>query len=1206
MLVDYDIMEIEKKQFGDDFFKFRQRIKELERRLASVLTQSFDDCDTLVGKFKLLESFEGLLTREIIQDELEKKQITLLELYKQDLKIVNQIFQEGRVLVDRLDENSPISSNMPPIAGAISWTNGLLDRIRDPMERLQDMSQSLQDREEYKDVVKLYCSLEKQLTNEYIESKLEEWCRGVEENTEEQLLKYLLVREETELAEEGFVRVNFDPILVRYLREVKYLLIQDYGVPERAQKLFDQVDTYRRWTGRLDLIVEMYNNIIATLLPVEKPLMMDKIEKMNKALQSGIDTLKWNSDNIDPFINQAMVIVTDVNELVNKMKANVSKMIEIMNEWSETPLFQRKMRTQLPEDVESLHNAAVVARFDIIRGEGKEIHKLMKDTTDNVRPNKQSKEWKSYVDYVNGLVIEGITNGIDSSMTYLAEQINYQYNVEKGHPPIFDIKVALQDREVQFDPSIGCNDRQNGIRDIINQIVEHFISLAIQMPQRLDSPTGDYLVEIKDQFQLFGKIQNITNNLDQIEVYAKDFLDQYSDIAFLWEKDLETSFQAFLNEGPDMREIFLERLKEQTELEEEQVELEVENFDAMSAKILNGVVSRHPALDVFDAEITRLYEYKARIAAMKPTSDIGWLKVNSSPLIKELQTIINDWIDRFTSFLYDNSMQQLKNIQSFIKEVQEGIKTLPKDLNTERDKSLLTKVMTHLRDVNQINKNTNERFPHLRETILLLKKHNVDVSVSKGVDLLVTIENARTELEDTADNALGPVKEAILPLQSKESDNVKHRVRQFAGKVLDYRLEFTSAMPSQIKETNPEVIVSAYAKIGEYYDKTCAMEEEAKQLQVLEQLFELQRTKQKELVDCKNELVQLKQMWDLISIIDGQFESWKETLWDNIDADNLEQLLKNMKSSQTNPTLPQNKDIKNYKAFMALNDRVKNMDTIRPLIQQLHSPFMQPRHWKRLNGICGKTVNRNDPKFCLRDIINLELYRFSEDVNELVEGAQKEAGIEKKLNNIIKTWDDTTVLTFKPYKDTQILDIGGLEEIVENVDLQSMDLMTMNASKDSEEFKDSLLKWQKTLKTIDQVLVLWVKVQKNWMRLEPIFLASEDIRAQLPEDTKRFEKVDAEWKALMADASEDAAVVAATNTEGRDKILEEFISEIDLCEKALNEYLEQKKKIFPRFYFVSNQALLDILSNGNNPEKVNEYLSDCFDGMRNMKFVEQG
>lgn len=243
----------------------------------------------------------------------------------------------------------------------------------------------------------------------------------MEENTEDQLNKFLLVREETELVEEGFIRVNFDPILVRYLREVKYLLLQDYAVPERAQKLFDKVDTYRRWTGRLDLIVEMYNNIIATLLPVEKPLMMERIQKMNKALQSGIDTLKWNSDNIDPFINQAMSIVIEVDELVKKMKSNVKKMKQEMAHWSETPLFTRRNKTQPPEDVESLHTASVVARFDIIRGQGKEIHKLMKDTTDNVRPNKQSKEWKSYVDYVNGLVVDGITNGIDSSMTYLAE-----------------------------------------------------------------------------------------------------------------------------------------------------------------------------------------------------------------------------------------------------------------------------------------------------------------------------------------------------------------------------------------------------------------------------------------------------------------------------------------------------------------------------------------------------------------------------------------------------------------------------------------------------------------------------------------------------------------------------------------------------------------------------------------------------------------
>ena len=48
-------------------------------------------------------------------------------------------------------------------------------------------------------------------------------------------------------------------------------------------------------------------------------------------------------------------------------------------------------------------------------------------------------------------------------------------------------------------------------------------------------------------------------------------------------------------------------------LEEEQREVEIENFDAMARKVLDGVVTKQPALEVFDAKITELYEYKNRI-----------------------------------------------------------------------------------------------------------------------------------------------------------------------------------------------------------------------------------------------------------------------------------------------------------------------------------------------------------------------------------------------------------------------------------------------------------------------------------------------------------------------------------------------------------------------------------------------------------------
>ena len=61
---------------------------------------------------------------------------------------------EGKVLVDRekTEANAPISTNMPPIAGSLAWTQGLLERIKEPMEKLSILSQSIQDREEFKDV----------------------------------------------------------------------------------------------------------------------------------------------------------------------------------------------------------------------------------------------------------------------------------------------------------------------------------------------------------------------------------------------------------------------------------------------------------------------------------------------------------------------------------------------------------------------------------------------------------------------------------------------------------------------------------------------------------------------------------------------------------------------------------------------------------------------------------------------------------------------------------------------------------------------------------------------------------------------------------------------------------------------------------------------------------------------------------------------
>ena len=90
----------------------------------------------------------------------------------------------------------------------------------------------------------------------------------------------------------------------------------------------------------------------------------------------------------------------------------------------------------------------------------------------------------------------------------------------------------------------------------------------------------------------------------------------------------------------------------------------------------------------------------------------------------------------------------------------------------------------------------------------------------------------------------------------------------------------------------------------------------------------------------------------------------------------------------------------------------------------------------------------------------------------------------------------------------------------------------------------------------------------------------------------------------MKDAVQETNVIALCSVDGRLELLQSTMSRLDQCQKSLNEYLDQKKKIFPRFYFVSNVALLDMLANGTNPPKIMKYLGDCYDSLDELVFVQ--
>lgn len=162
---------------------------------------------------------------------------------------------------------------------------------------------------------------------------------------------------------------------------------------------------------------------------------------------------------------------------------------------------------------------------------------------------------------------------------------------------------------------------------------------------------------------------------------------------------------------------------------------------------------------------------------METTNNVGWLKVDSSPIKTKLLTTIDHWIDKYINFLHVNFKNKLQNIEYWTKEVKDGIAVLPDEKKMsneknkpqqEKEKKTLITVMTHLRDVKQIKEITIKQFPGMKDTMHLLKKHAENHHLpekEKDEDQNLRCDAAKITLSEVADKAMREVKEKILPIQ---------------------------------------------------------------------------------------------------------------------------------------------------------------------------------------------------------------------------------------------------------------------------------------------------------------------------------------------------------------------------------------------------------------------------------------------------------
>jgi dynein heavy chain len=126
-------------------------------------------------------------------------------------------------------------------------------------------------------------------------------------------------------------------------------------------------------------------------------------------------------------------------------------------------------------------------------------------------------------------------------------------------------------------------------------------------------------------------------------------------------------------------------------------------------------------------------------------------------------------------------------------------------------------------------------------------------------------------------------------------------------------------------------------------------------------------------------------------------------------------------------------------------------------------------------------------------------------------------------------------------------------------------------------------------------------VQAAWLYLEPIF-SSDDISKQLPTESSMFKVVNGVWIESMAATAREPAVLAVAARPGLLASLTDACEKLEIIERGLSDYLETKRLAFPRFYFLSNDELLEILAETKDPTKVQPHMKKCFDGVAHLDF----
>eukprot|EP00658_Telonema_sp_P-2_P058033 TRINITY_DN4644_c0_g1_i2.p1 TRINITY_DN4644_c0_g1~~TRINITY_DN4644_c0_g1_i2.p1 ORF type:complete len:436 (-),score=125.98 TRINITY_DN4644_c0_g1_i2:97-1404(-) len=343
-----------------------------------------------------------------------------------------------------------------------------------------------------------------------------------------------------------------------------------------------------------------------------------------------------------------------------------------------------------------------------------------------------------------------------------------------------------------------------------------------------------------------------------------------------------------------------------------------------------------------------------------------------------------------------------------------------------------------------------------------------------------------------------------------------------------------------------------------------------------ERVFQQQPTKWTGLREVEKEFAPFNVLWRVTSD-SRELDAWTDVAIDKVDPQQV-QLLHGNWMKETNKLVKQLQGEMAFSVVKSVKDRLEAFKPILPLAQALAKPAVlnRRRHVARIAELAGENPKTFDlAGKTLHELVKMGLLNHIAAIVELSKNADQEAKLEAQLSAMKEAWQKVH-FSLLPYYDTFLLQ--STDGIMDMLDEHIMKTQTMVASPYAAAIMNELKPWEDKLLRISATLNAWLVDQFGVHYLDPIFTHSKDIAKAMPEEARMFEGIRTAWVTLMASVAKAPHVAVRCSDERLLPLFEDNNAKLDHILKELVKYLDTKRAAFPRFYFLSNEDLIEILS----------------------------